>query len=105
MAKVTFEFDESDNNHDVLLTTKRFEMWQAINELNNFRRRLHNGKEYKTEMLYNLYSESGDLVKDAWSTKQINENDEGIEYLRVDYIEDVLNSILDGMGDVIDCVE
>ena len=95
MAKVTFEFDDQEDNYDILLVTNRHKLVSALYQLNEFYRKLYNGRLYTDELItikdgkvlteddYNKYAEAGEYpVK---GTK---------EYLSTDYLENELDCML-----------
>ena len=95
MAKVTFEFDDQEDNYDVLLVTNRHKMVGALYKLDELYRKLYNGKLYTDELItvkdgkvlteddYKKYAEDGEYpVK---NTK---------EYISTDFIETELDDAL-----------
>ena len=104
MAKVVFEFDDnSEESNDIELIVNRHKLVSAIYELNDFYRKLYNGKLYTDEIIsvkdnkvlttedYASFQEKGEYpVK---GTK---------EYISTDYLENELDNILQDVRNLID---
>ena len=103
MAKVTFEFNDEEDNNEIILVANRHRLAYALNEVANLYRALYNGKLYTEELVtikdgkvltdedYEKFRETGEYpVK---GTK---------EYLSVDYLENKLDIILDNIRDFLD---
>lgn len=103
MAKVTFEFDDEEENDEINLVVNRHKLEYAIYELNDFYRNLYNGKLYTDDIItvkdnkvlteedYKKFQEKGEYpVK---GTK---------EFIGTDYLENELDNILNKVRDLLD---
>lgn len=86
MAKVIFEFDESEDIHDIELITNRHKLICALYDLDNYRRGLYKG--YINNMTYAV----DDKIVGKWD--DIRDKDLGDAKI-TSYLseEDVLNEI------------
>ena len=86
MGKVTFEFDEDEERHDIELITNRHKLICALYDLDNYRRGLYKG--YINNM---TYAANGQIIgKGIEALKEINEEAKVTSYLED---EDVINEI------------
>lgn len=95
MAKVTFEFDDTEEPEDIILVTNRHKLQYAIDKLDDFYRKLYNGKLYASDIIsvkdnkvlteedYDKYRETGDYPVSG--TKR---------YINTDDVENILDEIL-----------
>ena len=95
MAKVTFEFDDVEDNDEVNIIVNRHKLVCAISELSDFFRELYNGKLYTNELI--TVKENKVLTEEDY--KRFQEQGEypvkGTKsYISTDYIENKLDNIL-----------
>ena len=86
MGKVTFEFDEEEDRHEIELITNRHKLICALYDLDNYRRGL-----YKGYINNATYAANGQIIgKGIEALKEINEEAKVTSYLED---EDVINEI------------
>ena len=95
MAKVTFEFDDEEENDEINLVVNRHKLECAIYELNDFYRNLYNGKLYTDDII--TVKDNKVLTEEDY--KEFQEKGEypvkgTKEFIGTDYLENELNDIL-----------
>lgn len=103
MAKVTFEFDNNKDRDDILFIVNKSKIYCALYELNDFYRKLYNGKlctddiitvkdnKVLTDADYKKFREAGDYPVSGTT-----------EYIKTSYIENILD---DALQDVISLLD
>ena len=112
MAEVIFKFQNTekvDERTDIELCAHRWKVWDALDTINNLRRDLYKGRTYKTTILYPVERGKDEFGRDevsVWTTKEsdrekvdgeVNNMDEGKEFIDVDYI---VSELEDALSDV-----
>lgn len=102
MAKVTYEFNENKEKHDIDLINGRYKMIYALTQLNNLRRNLYKGYLNSEDMIHVRGKEA--LTEEDIS-KEYNETGEPVKgtklFISYDYIEKEIDSILDDVWSLI----
>lgn len=98
MGKVVFEFDESEERHDIELITNRHKLICALYDLQNYRRGLYKG--YINNMTYAV----DDKIVGKWD--DIRDKDFGdakiTSYLTDEDVLNEIDNILDKVGFLLD---
>ena len=89
MAKVTFEFDDSTDEYDISLVVNRHKLSSALSKINDLRYKLVNDKLYD------------DVIVDI-NALQNNSRTESKQYIKVDYICDYIQQVLEDVYNIIE---
>lgn len=103
MARVTFEFDDEEENDEINLVVNRHKLECAIYELNDFYRNLYNGKLYTDDII--TVKDNKVLTEEDY--KEFQEKGEypvkgTKEFIGTDYLENELDNILNNVRDLLD---
>lgn len=100
MAKVIFEFDESEEKQDLNIIINRDKLVQALTKLAELRSVIVNNKFYRDELIYVKNNKVLDINELTYELDKEFENSK--EYLDKEYIEDRIGSILEDMYEYLD---
>lgn len=103
MAKVIFEFNDEEENNDINIIVNRHKLICALYELNDFYRKLYNGKLYTDDIITvkdNKVLTSEDYIK--FQEKGEYPVKDTKEYINTDYLENELDNILKDVRDLIE---
>ena len=89
MAKVTFEFDGITDEYDISLVINRHKLSSALSKINDLRYKLVNDKLYD------------DVIVDI-NTLKNNPDTESKQYIKVDYICDYIQQVLEDVYNIIE---
>ena len=103
MAKVIFEFDDEEDNDDINVIVNRHKLSCALYDLNDFYRKLYNGKLYTDDII----TVKNNKVLTEEDYKEFQEKGEypvkgTKEFISTDYLENELDSILSNVKDLLD---
>lgn len=103
MAKVTFEFNDEEDNDDINIIVNRHKLSYALYELNDFYRKLYNGKLYTDDII--TVKDNKVLTKEDY-TKFQEEGEYPVkgtkEFISTDYLENELDNILNNVRDLLE---
>lgn len=98
MGKVTFEFDDIEENYEVLLTVNRHKLAHALDELKDYKRQYYKG--YLTDT---MLIRDGKTVVTEEERKSYDYDYKGVEeYIKTSTVENDLERILDIVYGLID---
>lgn len=97
MAKVVFEFDESEDRRDIDAIVNRHKLLVAIDELSNLYRQIYNGKIYDKEDCIYLKADGCKATDKDYEEANLKGEflSGGKSYLRQEYVERELDRILE----------